>query len=143
MDRLLKERLGIKWDVRYMDDGVLIHNDREYLKECLADMETIASKLGLELNEKTQIVPLSRGIGFLGFHFYLTDTGKVIRKLRPQAKKRYMQKLRDMQKGYMQGNMELDYISQVVQSYHAHLSHGNCSKLEKRCLKDFVLTRDT
>ncbi len=50
-----------------MDDGVLIHHDKEFLKKALA---------------KTQIFPISQGVDFLGFHFYLTDTGKVIKRLR-------------------------------------------------------------
>ena len=42
--------------------------------------------LGLELNEKTQIFPIRNGIDFLGFHTYLTESGKVIRKLRHSSK---------------------------------------------------------
>ena len=142
LDRFIKEKLQIKYYVRYMDDGVLIHRDKEYLRWCLEEMRKVADKLELEFNEKTQIAPLSRGIGFLGFHFYLTDTGKVIRRLRPQSKKRYQHKLKSMQKQYSLGNLELEYIGQVVQSYHAHLSHGNCNMLEKRCLENFVLKRN-
>ena len=36
-------------------------------------------ELNLEFNEKTQITPISEGVDFLGFRFYLTDPGKVIR----------------------------------------------------------------
>ena len=67
LDRFIKERLKVKYYVRYMDDGVLIHHDKEFLKKALA---------------KTQIFPISQGVDFLGFHFYLTDTGKVIKRLR-------------------------------------------------------------
>lgn len=35
LDRLIKEKLRIKGYVRYMDDGILIHESREYLRECL------------------------------------------------------------------------------------------------------------
>ena len=35
-------------------------------------------RLGLRLNGKTQILPLKNGIDFLGFHTYLTQTGKVV-----------------------------------------------------------------
>ena len=59
LDRFIKERLKVKYYVRYMDDGVLIHHDKEFLKKALA---------------KTQIFPISQGVDFLGFHFYLTDT---------------------------------------------------------------------
>ena len=97
MDRLIKEKLRIHGYTRYMDDGVMIHPDREYLRECLTQMREKAEEIKLELNEKTQITPISCGVGFLGFHFYLTDTGKVIRILRPQAKRRYRHRLHTMQ----------------------------------------------
>ena len=32
MDRLIKEKMRIKYYVRYMDDGVLVHESKEYLK---------------------------------------------------------------------------------------------------------------
>lgn len=35
LDHFIKDDLKIKSYVRYMDDGVLIHNDKEYLKYCL------------------------------------------------------------------------------------------------------------
>jgi len=35
LDRLIKEQMRIRHYTRYMDDMVLVHPDREYLKECL------------------------------------------------------------------------------------------------------------
>ena len=82
LDRFIKERLKVKYYVRYMDDGVLIHHDKEFLKKALAKMKELVEEDGLEFNSKTQIFPISQGVDFLGFHFYLTDTGKVIKRLR-------------------------------------------------------------
>ena len=55
---------------------VLIHHDKEFLKKALAKMKELVEEDGLEFNSKTQIFPISQGVDFLGFHFYLTDTGK-------------------------------------------------------------------
>ena len=82
LDRFIKERLKVKYYVRYMDDGVLIHHDKEFLKKALAKMKELVEEDGLEFNSKTHIFPISQGVDFLGFHFYLTDTGKVIKRLR-------------------------------------------------------------
>ncbi len=30
LDRFIKERLKVKYYIRYMDDGVLIHHDKEF-----------------------------------------------------------------------------------------------------------------
>ena len=39
MDRLIKEKMRIKYYVRYMDDGVLVHESKEYLNEVLCQMK--------------------------------------------------------------------------------------------------------
>ena len=41
MQCIVKEKLRVRYYSRYMDDCVLIHQDREYLKECLAVMKNI------------------------------------------------------------------------------------------------------
>lgn len=83
LDRLAKEQYRMKYYTRYMDDCVMICNDKEYLKQCLAAMEQYAEQeLLLKFNKKTQITTIKNGVDYLGFRFYLTDTGKVIRRLR-------------------------------------------------------------
>lgn len=64
LDHYIKEKLGIKFYGRYMDDFYLIHEDKEFLKKCLNEIRAYVGKLGLELNEKTQISPLRNGIDF-------------------------------------------------------------------------------
>lgn len=51
--------------------------------------------LCLELNEKTGIFPLKNGIDFLSFHTYLTESGKVVQKLR-REKVEDIRAVRDM-----------------------------------------------
>lgn len=84
---LVKEKLGIKGYVRYTDDFILIHCDKRYLQYCLEEINKVCNeKLNLELNQKIQIGITYNGIDFLGFNHILTDSGKVIRKLRFSSK---------------------------------------------------------
>ena len=90
LDHFVKEVLRIKHYGRYMDDGYLVHESKEYLQGCLREIRRICAELGIKLNEKkTQIVKLSRGLNFLKRRFILTETGKVVikpaRKLFPEA----------------------------------------------------------
>ena len=141
-DRLIKEKLHIKYYSRYMDDCVLIHQDKEYLKQCLVEMERfVNNELHLKFNRKTQITPIKNGVDYLGFHFYLTETGKVVRKVKQQTKYKYKRKLKAMQKKYAEGKMELADVKQVLSSYQAHLSHGHTYKLRKKAMAGFVLRR--
>lgn len=141
LDRLIKEKLRIKGYVRYMDDGVLIHESKEYLQECLKQMQELIAQERLEFNQKTQIFPISQGVDFLGWHFYLTDTGKVIRRLRTSNKKRFKRRLKAFRKQYAQGTKTLSEITQSLNSYQGHLKHGHTWKLRKQVYQKFVLSR--
>ena len=44
IDRLIKEKYRIKYYTRYMDDLILIHEDKEYLKEVLTGIRAFAEK---------------------------------------------------------------------------------------------------
>ena len=84
LDHMIKERLGIKFYGRYMDDFFLIHPDKDYLIYCLEEIKKFLVPLGLELNHKNGRVPADPGIDFLGFRTYMTDSGKVVRKDTPR-----------------------------------------------------------
>ena len=142
LDRYAKEKLRIKRYVRYMDDFVLIHPDKEYMKFCrrlLADL--LENRLHLEFNQKTQIIPLKNGIDFLGFHFYLSESGKVIRKVRGRTKTKYHRRLKQMQYLFSEGSVSADDVHQVLASYKAHLDHGHTWKLQRKSMSTFFLTR--
>ena len=143
-DRLIKEKLQIKHYSRYMDDCVLIHDDKSYLKECLSIMtEYIHKELKLDFNEKTQIYPIQNGVNYLGWHLYLTKTGKVVRKVKQQTKYRYKRKLKRLENSYGQNQIELEDAFQVLASYRAHFSYGHTYKLQNKVLGTFTLKKQT
>ena len=54
LDRFIKEKLRIKHYVRYMDDLALLSDDKDYLKDCLKNMQKIVNnQLKIEFNDKT------------------------------------------------------------------------------------------
>ena len=125
MDHFIKERLGIKFYGRYMDDFYLIHQDKEYLRYCLDEIRKYLVPLGLELNNKTAIFPLSQGIDFLGFRTYMTDTGKVVRKVRRDSKNRIRRKLKKLRVLLDEGKVDFETILQSYNSWSGHAEHGN------------------
>jgi hypothetical protein len=142
LDRFIKEVLRVKHYVRYMDDLILIHPDKEFLNDCLVRVrEFIEGKLKLELNERTQIFPVRNGVEFLGWRFHLTETGKVIRTLKAQSKLRYKRRLKKLQKDYAARDVELADVTNSLASYQGHLMHGHTDKLKVRVMRDFVLQR--
>ena len=132
IDHFIKEQLKIKGYGRYMDDFYLIHEDKEYLKKCLNEIRAYVGKLGLELNEKTQISPLRNGIDFLGFHTYLTDSGKVIRTLRRQSKTGICRRLKKFKGLHEQGRLPMNRIECSYRSWRGHAERGNCYHLIRK-----------
>ena len=78
MDHLIKEKLKIKNYIRYSDDFILLHPDKQYLIQCRNNISEYLNSLGLTLNNKTIIQKITKGIKFLNMKYILTDTGKVI-----------------------------------------------------------------
>ena len=120
-----------------MDDFFLICPDKAYLQYCLKEIRAYMATLGLELNEKTQIFPLRNGLDFLGFHTYLTEDGKVIRKLRHSSVKRMRAKLRHWEKDYPAGLVTREAILASWTAWDAHAAHGNTWVLRQQ-VKDRV-----
>ena len=130
VDRLIKEKLRIKYYVRYMDDMILIHHDKEYLKLCKQEIEKcVSEKLNLKLNSKTQIGQLKNGIDFLSFRNILMKNGKILRLLRGQAKSKLKKKIKLLKKLKNNNLIDNDYIKVRLNAFNAHLCHSNSLKL--------------
>ncbi len=126
LDRLIKEELKIKHYIRYMDDLILIHPCKEYLKKCHRVIGEEVQRLGLSLNKKkTQLFPLSQGLNFLGFKYSLSDTGAVIRVLGKDNIKKRKRKLRKYKKLVTEGKMTKEKSDQCFESWKAHAEKSN------------------
>lgn len=142
IDRTIKEKYKIRYYTRYMDDLILLHESKEHLQNCLRELTDIAENvLKISFNEKTQIFPVSEGVDYLGWRFYLTDSGKVIRRLRTSNKRRFKRRLKTFAERYSRDEMTLEEIQRSLASYRGHLSHGHTWKLTKKVYTNFVLKK--
>ena len=70
LDHYIIHDLHLKYYVRYMDDFVIIHHDKDYLNKCkLIIEEKLNKEYKLELNKKSRIYSSLEGFDFLGYHF--------------------------------------------------------------------------
>ena len=125
MDHFIKERLRVKHYIRYMDDFVLIHPNREYLRFCRTVIEAKLNALGLILNRKTRIYPLKQGVKLLKWRFIIKPSGKILRKMDKKKQGRQRRKLRKIFAKeyagiYPKGSAKVSFIS-----YLANASRGN------------------
>lgn len=134
LDHFIKEKLNIKYYIRYMDDGILIHHSKAYLRYCLKEINRIIKKYKLELNKKTQINRIKNGLDFLGFRFYLKNN-KVVLKVRNSTKKRFKRKSAKYKKMLYNKSISRKEYDQYLSSYMGHLQMGNTFNLVRKNAK--------
>ncbi len=70
LDIYLKHEHKIKYYIRYCDDFIILHKDKNYLSQLSKDIkEFLESKLKLRLS-KNRLFPISRGIDFIGYRHF-------------------------------------------------------------------------
>ena len=67
VDQYLKHEHHVKYYMRYCDDFLIIHKDKNYLKYLLSEIESfLTERLELKLS-KAASFPVKNGIEFLGY----------------------------------------------------------------------------
>lgn len=118
IDHLIKDKWRQKYFDRYNDDSVLIVPDKETAHRLYDALMVEYERKGIIPNrKKTQIVKLSRGFTFLKTKYFLTDTGKVVRKTDHAGIVRERRKLKKQYRFYIKGEMTLDQITQSFMSW--------------------------
>ena len=125
------EKLHLPLAGMYMDDWYVICPEMATARNALGLIRAEFTKLGLELNDKTNIFPLQNGIDFCGFHTYLTQSGKVVRKLRYSSIKRMKRRIRKWEEQYAAGEITREKIMESFASWEAHAKHGDTGQLRK------------
>ena len=133
LDHYIKERLRIKHYLRYMDDFILIHEDRAVLENALKVITEKLAALGLTLNKKTQIHPLKQGIIWLKWRFILTDTGKVVRRIGRKSVTRERRKLKKMAALVKVGRIPTEALTESFVTWKAHAQRGTVERLSPIC----------
>lgn len=129
LDYFVKHVLKAKCYIRYVDDFVILHKSKEQLEEWKKKIdEFLKTQLKLELHpQKSNVIPLSRGIDFVGFRkfYYFTLVRK--RNIRKMIKR--IDALR---------NHEISYwgLMNSYQGWQAYVKWANSFKLRKRMLRE-------
>ena len=118
LDHYIKDQLGFKYYARYMDALWLLAPDKSVLISTLNKLRKFLEPYGVSFNEKkTNIHKLSQGFIFLRTHFYLTKTGKIIRKPDRRGITHERHRLRKQFKLFKLGKLSYKAIWQSFQSW--------------------------
>lgn len=126
IDHFIKEKLKINGYGKYMDDSYFIHPEKEYLVKLLEKLTKIYSEYGVKLNtKKTCIIPIKQGFTFLKTRFFITDTGRIIKKPCRESITRERRKLKKqavlLSKGILTAkDIEISFASWLGSMKHRH-----------------------
>lgn len=131
LDQYCKRVLGIHYYVRYMDDVIILHEDKKQLHEWkrLID-EFLQNNLRLDLNDKTCIRPVTLGIEFCGYKTWATHI-----KLRKSTALKMKRRLKRIQEQYSRGEITMERAMQTVNSYMGILKHCDSYTLKKNHIR--------
>ncbi|WP_237395937.1 RNA-directed DNA polymerase [Okeania sp. KiyG1] len=132
-DHFIKEELKLKKYLRYVDDFSLFSDDRELLIAARQKIETYLANLRLKIHPiKSQLFSTKKGANFVGFRV-LPDRIRI----RSENLRLARKKLRQLQTDYQLGKIESTQIQKSLQSWFAHLAHGNTWHLKQKILQQF------
>ena len=122
LDHYIVNDLGLKCMVRYMDDYVIISDDKEYLEYALGvirDKLEVEYKLSIN-DKKTFIVDIQNGFDFLGYRFRVINN-KIIIDVKSENRKRRKKNIENIRylfrSGYIKYKRYFNSMGNYMNSY--------------------------
>ncbi|KYC36514.1 RNA-dependent DNA polymerase [Scytonema hofmannii PCC 7110] len=136
-DHFIKEHLKAQKYLRYVDDFALFSDDWGFLTEAQWAVEEYLAQLRLKIHPiKSQLFETKHGANFLGFRV-LPDKIRV----RTENLRRAKRRLRKMKRDYICDKITADKVAQSIQSWFAHLEHGDTWRLRQQIFASLAWTR--
>lgn len=118
IDNYCKIVRGLKCYGRYMDDMYFIVESREEALSIINGIRKEASNLGLFMNDKkTHIVKMSDTFKFLQIKYYVTSSGKVVKRINPKAVTRQRRRLKAYKRILDKGEIPFEDIELSYKSW--------------------------
>ncbi|MCF8313431.1 MAG: RNA-directed DNA polymerase [Saprospiraceae bacterium] len=130
-DHYIKDELGVKGYVRYVDDFVLFSNDKQKLHQLKVLVKHFLATLRLIYHpDKTQVHSTVGGVPFLGFRVY--PYHRVAKK---QHVKRYKRRLRKSMEERQLRQLQPDKLECRLNSWLGHVRFGQSQRLEMQVVR--------
>lgn len=134
VDHAIKDDLGVRRYVRYMDDMVAVVKDKESAKALLNKIEGLLASMRLRINPKSGIYPAGCGVDFCGYR--IRDTH-----IRPRKRclRAWKTRFAALRRRYNTGRASLSRCRQYVMSFLAVMRHANAWRTSESILSRFSL----
>lgn len=131
LDHFVKEKLKIKYYVRYVDDFVLLLEDRNQCRVILEEIKEFLDKnLGLKLNKKTNYFRNSQGVNFCGYKIFKTHI-----MLKKENKKKIKNKIKNWNKLYHKKELDLRETTLKLNSWIGHAQNADTFFLVNKMIR--------
>lgn len=130
-DHFVKHSLKINYYVRYVDDFVILHKSKKQLELWKKQInEFLKEELKLKLHpKKSRIIPLSKGIDFIGFRNF--NHHRLLRKRNIKG----MQKKIDL---FRKRLIDFRYLTESFQGWQAYAGWANTYKLREKTKRKII-----
>ncbi|WP_304225403.1 reverse transcriptase/maturase family protein [Gracilinema caldarium] len=128
LDHYIKNVCGVKFYIRYMDDFIILHNNKAYLCGLLSKIKSfLRTQLALELNDKTKVGKTSNGIEFVGYRIW--SRNKLI-------KKQSLSRMRKKARAWRHGKISDERFLSSLGSWLGHAADTASHQAVERILLD-------
>ncbi|MCB0565207.1 MAG: RNA-directed DNA polymerase [Lewinellaceae bacterium] len=131
LDHFVKEELGFKGYVRYVDDFLLFASDKSRLHQAREAVRSfLAQELRLLLHpRKCEVFPVRDGVTFLGQRIFLTH-----RRLRRENVQRFRRRLRLRLEQLRKGELSAAKLECQLNSWLGHARQADTWRLRRKCI---------
>lgn len=134
VDQYAKHNLKLHYYIRYMDDIIILHEDKKYLAEVKNLIEIFLDEnLRLNLNNKTTIRPCSMGVDFVGFRIWATH-----RRMKKKTAVKIKRNLKHHISKVKRGEESKERLERTIASYRGILSHCNSYGMRQSLNRLFI-----
>ena len=131
LDYYIKHELKIPYYIRYVDDFVILHESRKQLEAWKEQIDKFLSdKLKIQLHhQKSRIIPISKGIDFVGFRNFYHNRLLRARNIRGMRKKIYL---------FKKGVIDFGTLYDSHQGWQAYAKWANTHKLRQKIKMEII-----
>lgn len=140
LDHFIKHELRAKFYLRYVDDFIILDISKDRLMRFRKKINGfLKERLNLELHkEKSQVYPLYKGIGLLGFrafyHYRLPEKRNLVKLEKRMLVFKHL---------HENGNIPIDIVAKSLDGWIAYAEHANTFKLRNRLVEKYNKMLDT
>ena len=131
MDYFVKHNLRARNYIRYMDDFIIMHESKEMLLGWKGKIADFLATIKLELHpEKSDIFPLHKGAGFLGYRIFYHY--KLLKKSNLRAINKRLEKHKEL---YEKNEISYEKIMQSIKSWMAYARYANTYGVRRETIR--------